>query len=191
MRRTILMAFAVVCGASAMADVMVPTGATYQYIDATAGTTYGGSTAGWETSGYDDSGWSTGAAIFGNSTGIDSNPNVTQWDAGYDPKLRLTFTLSSAFDNIKGMVAVDNGYDVWLDGVYISGANAEGYTWYWEYSFDMPDLAAGTHTLAFQLEDHGGLTAFDFQMEGNLVPEPGALGALGIGALAMLRRRTR
>lgn len=176
----------------AHATIIVSTGDSYKYIDATTATTFGGSTSGWETLAYNDSGWFTGNAVFGNSGAIESNPVQTQWDANFDPKLRKIVNLSSTFSQVTVRIAVDNGFDLYVNGTLAGSANAEGYTNYWEYEFDISPslLTAGNNIIAVQLEDHGGATAFDMEIEG-IVPEPASMSALAIGALALLRRRKR
>lgn len=182
----------VLAAGSASAVLVVTTGDSYRYIDATAATTFGGSTAGWETLAYDDSGWFAGNAVFGNSGAIESNPVQTQWDAQFDPKLRKIVTLGTTFSQVTVRIAVDNGFDLYVNGTLVGSANAEGYTNYWEYEFDITPglLTVGNNIIAVQLEDHGGATAFDMEIEG-VVPEPASMAALGMGALALLRRRRR
>lgn len=99
--------------------------------------------------------------------------------------------------------AVDNGYELFINGVLAAGANAEGFTSHWEYTNLLPAslFRAGTNALAVHLEDHGGATAWDFALLGDdsglrSVPETATLllvgsGLAGLGALGWRRQRSQ
>src|SRR5262249_23499520 len=126
--------------------------------------------------------WVAGPAPFGNATGVDSNFDyVTYWPSdgsdGDDVWLRTSLNLTG-FDlsSVTWDLGVDNGYKLYANGVLVGSGNAEGYTYRWEYSGGFAgNLVAGNNVIAVELEDHGGLTAFDMQITGNRVtttPEP-------------------
>jgi hypothetical protein len=151
----------------------------------------------------------TGHAPFGNNTGgfggddpngyfdyetfwpVDATPNPNP--DGDDLWVRTTINLSGYFlDSIAYNLGVDNGYALYVNGNLVASGNAEGYTSRWEYSGTIPSafLTSGDNYVALALEDHGGLTAFDMEITGAPVPEPGTLALLG-GGLVVLRSRLR
>ena len=188
MKKTLLLAVLAV-SVSAHAVTIVESEAEFKYINATAATTFGGSTTGWTEAGYDDSAWFDGQAIFGNTDSL--APRNTQWDVNYDPFLRKKINLATDMTNVVLSVAVDNGFTMYIDGAQVATANAGGFTSYWEYTFNLSDLSAGEHQLAIALDDYGGLTTFDMMLEGEAVPEPASMAALGLGAVALMRRRKK
>lgn len=151
-------------------------------------------------------GWLTGPAPFGNHTGgYPGDPlgyfdYATSWPAnsvfGYDLWVRRSVNLtgfnpSSALWNL----GVDNGFALYANGALVAAHNAEGYTYRWEYSGNFPGgLNPGLNVIALQLEDHGGLTAFDMEITGDRsapVPEPGTMVLLGTGVVGLASRAWR
>ncbi len=125
---------------------------------------------------------SSGNAPFGNQIGpfapdvAGHFSRVTVWPAdgsdGDDLWVRRTLDLSCVdLTTVRWDLGVDNGFKLYLNGALVSSANAEGYTSRWEYSGDFGAVPVnpGVNYIAVALEDHGGLTAFDMQVTGDLV----------------------
>jgi len=101
-----------------------------------------------------------------------SSADYIRWDAGFDPYVRTEFTLAAP-TALTIWMAVDNGIGPYpqvagATGMFLNGVeatasvNAEGPAYRWEHVFDIPEAFtfAGRNVLAFNLEDHGGATAF-------------------------------
>ncbi len=142
--------------------------------------------------------WSSGDAPFSNVSSGDF-ANNTFWPAdgrdGDDLWVRVAVDLTG-FDlsTVEWGLGSDNGFKLFANGDLIAQDNAEGFTSRWEYSGDFASsLVQGVNVIAVALEDHGGLTAFDMQITGEPVPEPGtfAIWSLlgGVGVVAWRRRR--
>jgi hypothetical protein len=186
-------AISVAASANAALVEFIPAGDTWRYVNATPETTVG-DVSGFQAPGYDDSAWFVGQAPFGNIAGP-LGPDYagdfsyqTYWNEYYDPALRKTIVLSHPVD-MTVELGVDNGFSLWVNGNFVTSADAEGYTWRWEYVFAIPQsfFVPGGNVIAVQLEDHGGATAFDMRM----TPVPATLSLLAVGGLAVLRRRGR
>jgi hypothetical protein len=179
------------------AATVLPAGSSWEY---TFSDPTGSST--WNTT---TGGWTTGNAPFGNNIGGGWDPNfdyATYWPAdssdGNDLWVRtdVDFTgydISTAHWDL----GVDNGFTLFVNGTLLASANAEGYTFRWEYGGGFGSLLnSGSNVIAVALEDHGGLTAFDMQITADTapaVPLPAALplmlSALGVLGFATRRRR--
>lgn len=180
---------------AADASTILATGSTWEYTFAnpTGDSSWNTTTA--------SAGWLTGPAPFGNTCcNGDGFDFATFWAAdGTDGddlwvKKAVDFTgfdLSSIVWNL----GVDNGFKLYLNGALISGANAEGYTFKWEYSGTFPAALPGMNIVAVALEDHGGLTAFDMEVTGTAaVPDVASTLPLlltGLGALGIAYKRSR
>lgn len=119
-----------------------------------------------------------------------SIPN--SWTVGTEVAVMYQFDTLGA-TNVVAQFGVDNGIFVWLDGAYVGGARGPGTFSLGEYSYNLGDLASGTHFLQILLEDHGVTNGYDVKVTADSfipgtphsVPEPGTLSMLGLG-LAML-----
>lgn len=161
-----------------------------------------GADAGFEAVGYDDSSWSLGPASFGSNNGCGlSSP--TTWNVNTDMLIRREFTIGHSFTDVKVGVWIDNDVQVWINGVDVSGGmkTSGGCAIPDRYVFTVPGGVAsqGTNLLAVRGHDYGGVAYLDVRVEyteGPPVPVPelgtlvlAAVGLLGIGAVAMRRRR--
>ncbi len=157
------------------ADTILPPGSEWEYAfgvqpDTTWTTTTGG--------------WNKGNAPFGNmpignnTYGPDFGYN-TLWPENGILSVRTTIDLTGYdLSTIHWDLGVDNGFMLYVNGVFVAGDNAEGYTKRWEYSGGIPSgLLPGDNIIAVALEDHGVATAFDMQITGdryNHTPDSGS-----------------
>jgi len=180
---------------AANASTILATGSTWEY-------TFADPTADplWSTTG--GAGWLTGPAPFGNvCCNGDGFDFATLWPAdgtdGDDLWVRKAVDFTGfSLSSIGWDLGVDNGYKLYLNGALVAGANAEGYTFKWEYSGTFAGALPGMNILAVALEDHGGATAFDMQITGDAVAVPDPVSTLplllaGLGILGIGRKRSR
>jgi hypothetical protein len=137
------------------------------------------------------SSWATGNAAFGNST-----YQSTYWAADTDLALLQTFNVSGLVTGSATLnVASDNGFTIFLNGMQIASANAEGYTNYWEYTYSVTGslFSTGVNELAVLAEDHGGATCFDMELTADVrpVPLPSAVLLFGTGIAGLAGTRLR
>lgn len=115
------------------------------------------------------------------------------WAVNTETAIVYEFNLAGASD-LHIDVGVDNGILIWLNGVFLRGAQASGGANINEYDIDVFGVSAGLNRLQILREDHGGGTGFAIAVDANPtanVPAPAALALLGLGALLGLRRRRR
>lgn len=140
--------------------------------------------ANWLAGDYTGGSWSAGAVAI-----------PSTWAVNSETAIVYEFTLGSASD-IHIDLGVDNGILVWLDGVYVFGAQAAGGADISEYDIDLAAVAAGSHRLQILREDHGGGTDYAISVNATAsVPEPSSLMLLGAAfvgvAWAVRRSRVR
>lgn len=134
----------------------------------------------------------------GNWNFLNAIPN--QWPVETEVAVIYQFDTLGA-TNVVAKFGVDNGIFAWLDGNYLGGARRGGGVSLGEHTFDIGDLAAGTHYLQLILEDHGSTNGYAVEITAdtfvpgppppNPVPLPAALWLLGsaVAALRMWRGR--
>ncbi len=76
----------------------------------------------------------------------------------------------AGYTNVQASIGVDNGFFLWVDGVYIRGALAPGGSFPGEYVFPLPNLSGGHHLIQILREDHGGATGFDVRISATPTP---------------------
>lgn len=190
----------VICAVASMsspvfADTVLAPGASWEYMITDHSVVLPGGDPSWNTT--LGGGWAVGAAPFGNTGSGDFGAN-TSWPAGNLLWVRRAvdfsgFDLSTAHWDL----GVDNGFDLYANGTFVAGANAEGFTFRWEYGGGFgASLHPGVNIIALALEDHGGATAFDMQITATAapaIPEPESYAMLlaGLGLLGFVTRRRK
>jgi len=191
-------AYFLAAAGEARADTILAAESTWEYTftDPTGSSAWNTTTGG---------GWTTGQAPFGNQSYAHDFQYNTWWAAdgsdGDDLWVRQAIDLTGYdLTTITWALGVDNGFKLYLNGNLVASNNAEGYTYRWEYSGGISSsyLVNGVNVIAVALEDHGGATAFDMEVYGNLVVVPlppsalmglGLLGGLGLAKVLRDRRR--
>ena len=110
------------------------------------------------------------------------------WTINSETAIVYEFDAGIGMENVQGLFGVDNGLFVWLDGTYISGALAPGGAYQWEYTYNLPNIFAGTHYLQILREDHGVATGWEINLSGDEVapvPEPCTMLLFGIGLIGL------
>jgi hypothetical protein len=119
--------------------------------------------------------WPKGNAPFGNLK--TTNPSDSSFLFSYAtlwPAKRVLYVRNKVdlteydLKSIRFSIAVDNGYELIVNGKLVSKKYANFYTYRWEYSEIIPSsfLKDGENIIAIILTDDGGYTAFDMQLTG-------------------------
>jgi len=139
-------------------------------------------------------GWLTTPASPGGtwSTGPVSIPS--NWSVQHETA--IIYAIDGGATGLTGVSAsfgVDNGILVWLNGMFVGGAQRPGGVVSGEHEFALGSLGSGTNYLQVLREDHGGSTGYDVSVTGNVAPIPlpaaGLMLIAGLGGLAAIRRR--
>jgi hypothetical protein len=123
-----------------------------------------------------------------NSTWSNLQTIPSTWTVNSETAIVYEFDAGIGMENVQGLFGVDNGFFVWLDGIYISGALAPGGASQWEYTYNLPNVSAGTHYLQVLCEDHGSATGWEINLSGDEaapVPEPATMLLLGTGLVGL------
>lgn len=146
-------------------SLIIKPGASWEYKLVTPET-------GWATN-YGN--WPKGNAPFGNLKSTNPSDSSflfsygTLWPAKKVLYVRTKVDLSEYdLKAVRFSIAVDNGYELIVNGKTVSKKYANFYTYRWEYSEIIPSsfLKDGENIIAIILTDDGGYTAFDMQLTG-------------------------
>ncbi len=157
--RMVAFAAAMVAGAAAKADTLVPwADSTWKYVVVAPGEQQG-----FESPSFDDSEWTAGRAPFGTQTCSGGTAPATGWPANTSLLARMRLNLSCPTDEIFVRVVVDDRIQVWVNGLDVTNSQGSGHACGNSFVFQVPReaLIAGDNTIAVRATDFGGLTYFD------------------------------
>lgn len=125
-----------------------------------------GETVNYNSFDWNNNNWTIGNAAFGDQSYPNWDMEVnTIWPVDTDLALQKTIAIAGTIGNVTLNIAVDNGFVVFVNGQEIARENEEGFTSYWEYTYNINSLLfrQGMNTVSVLAEDHGGSTFFDMQ----------------------------
>ena len=163
--RMVAFAAAMVAGAAAKADTLVPwADSTWKYRIVTRG-----AEPNFQESWFDDSAWPTGRAPFAEGNcGWPAPPN-TAWQPGTDLIARMRLSLDCSPAPMRVRIAIDNAVRVWVNGVDISQGmqSSGGCAVRDRFIFNVPPgvLVEGDNLIAVRAADYGGSAYFDASIE--------------------------
>lgn len=120
-------------------------------------------------------GWNLGQAPFGNARNNTRHDPAglfdykTYWGGRSTLYVRKKFNLSDYnLNTIKFHIGVDNGYELYINGILVSKNSAPFYTKRWEYEGMIPAsfLKREDNIIAIIITDDGDLATFDMQLTG-------------------------
>jgi len=159
--RMVAFAAAMVAGAAAKADTLVPwADSTWKYQVVTRG-----AEPSFHESWFDDSAWTTGRAPFAEGNCGWPAPPQTPWQPNTDLIARLQLRIDCVSEPLSVRIAIDNAVQVWINGIDVSnGLQASGGCAYRDrFIFTVPPqaLVNGTNLIAVRAVDEGGASYFD------------------------------
>lgn len=139
-------------------------------------------------------GWLTTPALPGGTWSGGAVSIPSSWDI--EDETAIIYEIAggaTGFTDVSASFGVDNGILVWLNGMFIGGAQRPGGAFPGEHEFALGTLGSGANYLQVLREDHGGSTGYDVSVTGNVAPIPlpaaGLMLIAGLGGLAAIRRR--
>lgn len=150
-------------------NILIPYGSTnYRY----SSVKHDGLKGIFERTSFDETRMFLGNAAFGSRGGtcaLNNNGSVkTFWGSNSDLLIRKWFSLTTVVSTVRISLAVDNGAQVFVNGLDISGGMRmrNGCAAGGNFTFNVPvsDLRVGRNLVAVRARDTGGLTYFDMQV---------------------------
>ncbi len=129
--------------------------------------------SGWQTRAYDHSHWPVGDTPYSNQE-PGNNWNNWHWTTyeTYWPEHSTAYLYAEFFlddpATLTTYVAIDNDYDLYVNGALIRSQTSDGFPYHWEYTVSVPQgsTRSGLNELALRIRDRGSGAGFDLALFG-------------------------